>query len=104
MAGVLTLMGNEVLTAYDGDEAIEAAKEFRPEIILMDVGIPRLNGYEAVRRIREQPWGRDARIDEQGRQQSKEAGCDDDLVKPVSFPDLEKLLARFARRVPRRSQ
>ena len=43
-------------------EAVEAAKQFGPEIILMDVGMPRLNGYEAVRRIREQPWGRDAII------------------------------------------
>jgi signal transduction histidine kinase/CheY-like chemotaxis protein len=111
MAGVLKLMGNEVLTAYGGTEAIEAAKEFRPEIILMDVGMPRLNGYEAVRRIREQPWGRDAIIialtgwgQEEDREQSIEAGCDGHLVKPVNFPDLEKLLAKFARNAPGRSR
>ncbi len=57
MARVLKLCGNEVRTAYDGIEAVEAADEFRPEVILMDVGMPRLNGYEATRRIREQPWG-----------------------------------------------
>ena len=58
MARVLKLLGNEVRTAHDGVEAVEAAEEFRPEVILMDVGMPRLNGYEATRRIREQPWGR----------------------------------------------
>ncbi len=55
MARVLKLRGNEVRTAHDGIEAVEAAEEFRPEVILMDVGMPRLNGYEATRRIREQP-------------------------------------------------
>ena len=60
MARLLKLLGNEVRTAHDGLEAVEAAEEFRPEVILMDVGMPRLNGYEAARRIREQPWGRDA--------------------------------------------
>ena len=57
MARVLKLLGNEVRTAHDGIEAVEAAEEFRPEVILMDVGMPRLNGYEATRRIREQPGG-----------------------------------------------
>ena len=54
---MLELLGNEVRTAHDGVEAVEAAEQFRPEVILMDVGMPRLNGYEATRRIREQPWG-----------------------------------------------
>ena len=57
MAMMLKLMGNEVRTAHDGFEAVEAAERFRPQVILMDVGMPRLNGYEATRRIREQPWG-----------------------------------------------
>ena len=55
---LLELLGNEVRTAHDGLEAVQAAEAFRPEVILMDVGMPRLNGYEATRRIREQPWGR----------------------------------------------
>ena len=80
-------------------EAVEAAEEFRPEVILMDVGMPRLNGYEATRRIREQPWGRGVIIialtgwgQEGDRVQSREAGCDGHLVKPVDIHDLEKLL------------
>ena len=48
--------------AHDGLEAVEVAEEFRPEVILMDVGMPRLNGYEATRRIRERPWGRSVTI------------------------------------------
>ena len=57
MARMLRLLGNEVRTAHDGLEAVEAADEFRPEVILMDVGMPRLNGYDATRRIREQAVG-----------------------------------------------
>ena len=54
---MLELMGNEVRTAHDGLEAVEAAEAFRPDVILLDIGLPKLNGYEACRRIREQPWG-----------------------------------------------
>jgi PAS domain S-box-containing protein len=99
MARVLELRGHEVRTAHDGLEAIKAAGEFQPEVILMDVGMPRLNGYEASRRIREQPWGQSVVIialtgwgQEGDRVQSREAGCDGHLVKPVDFRDLEELL------------
>jgi CheY-like chemotaxis protein len=100
LAMMLRLTGNEVRTAHDGIEAIEVAEAFRPGAILMDVGMPRLNGYEATRRIRERPWGRSVTIialtgwgQEGDRLQSREAGCNGHLVKPVSLPDLEKLLA-----------
>jgi CheY-like chemotaxis protein len=102
MARVLKLLGNSVRTAHDGIEALEAADEFRPEIILMDVGMPRLNGYEATRRIRERPWGRSVTIialtgwgQDGDRLQSREAGCDGHLVKPVSLHDLETLLTEL---------
>ena len=52
MAEMLALLGHEVRTAHDGVEAVEAAERFRPEVVLMDVGMPRLNGFEATRRIR----------------------------------------------------
>src|SRR5262249_9663518 len=51
-------VGNEARTAHDGQEAVEAAASFRPGLILMDIGMPRLNGYDACRRIRGEPWGR----------------------------------------------
>jgi len=102
MATLLKLLGNEVRTAHDGIEAVEAAEKFRPRVILMDVGMPRVDGYEATRRIREQPWGGPIIIialtgwgQEGDRALSKAAGCDGHLVKPVSLPDLEKLLTEL---------
>jgi PAS domain S-box-containing protein len=102
MAMMLRLMGNEVRTAHDGVEAVEAALVFRPQVILMDVGMPRLNGYDATQRIRQQPWGRGAIIialtgwgQDVDRAQSKAAGCNGHLVKPVNLPDLEKLLGEL---------
>ena len=103
MARLLKLMGNETRSAHDGLEAVEVAEEFRPEVILMDMGMPRLNGYEATRRIREQEWGRDIVIiamtgwgQDRDRELSKKAGCSGHLVKPVNFPDLESLLANLS--------
>ncbi len=102
MAMMLRLMGNEVRTAHDGIEAVEAAEEFRPKAILMDLGMPKLNGYDATQRIREQPWGRDMMIiamtgwgQEADRTQSHEAGCNGHLVKPVNPSHLENLLTEL---------
>jgi PAS domain S-box-containing protein len=102
MAMMLKLLGNDVITAHDGIEAVAAAEKFRPGVILMDVGMPRLNGYEATSRIREQPWGQAAIIialtgwgQEGDRALSKAAGCDSHLVKPVKLSDLDKLLTEL---------
>jgi PAS domain S-box-containing protein len=102
MAMMLQLLGDEVRTAHDGIEAVELAGQFRPQVILMDIGMPKLNGYEAAQRIREQPWGRGTTIialtgwgQEADRLRSKEAGCDGHLVKPVNLPDLEELLVEL---------
>jgi signal transduction histidine kinase len=101
LAMMLRLMGDEVRTAHDGVEAIEVAEQFRPEVILMDVGLPRLNGLDATRRIREQKWGRDIAIialtgwgQDGDRERSREAGCNGHLVKPVDLSDLEKALTK----------
>jgi PAS domain S-box-containing protein len=102
MATLLKLLGNEVSTAHDGVEAVQAAEQFRPEVVLMDVGMPNLNGYEATRRIREQPWGRGMMVialtgwgQEGDKTRSQEAGCDGHLVKPVNLSDLEELLTEL---------
>ena len=58
LAMMLELAGHEVALAHDGFEAVERAAQFRPEVILMDVGMPRLNGLDATRRIRQEPWGK----------------------------------------------
>jgi CheY-like chemotaxis protein/two-component sensor histidine kinase len=99
LAMSLRLTGNDVVTAHDGVEAVKEAERFRPELILMDIGMPNLNGLEATRRIRQQPWGRDVLIialtgwgNEGDRDKSREAGCNGHLVKPVNYQDLERLL------------
>ncbi|MGC4002230.1 MAG: response regulator [Pirellulales bacterium] len=90
---------NETRTAYDGEEAIEISESFRPDVILLDIGLPRLNGYETCRRIRALPYGSKTTIiaqtgwdQEDDRQRTREAGFDHHLVKPVNISELMKLL------------
>ena len=106
LAMMLRLMDNDVRTANDGVAAVETAEQFRPEIILMDVGMPRLNGLDATRRIREQPWAKGTVIialtgwgQENDRDRSREAGCDGHLVKPVNLSDLDLVLLQTQRKV-----
>ena len=100
---LLELSGNEMHAAHDGLEAVEAAGTFRPHVVLLDIGLPKLNGYEAARQIREQPWGKDMVLvaltgwgQEEARQKSRDAGFNGHLTKPVDFLSLEKLIAGFA--------
>jgi len=102
LAMMLEIMGNEVRTAVDGQEAVETAESFRPTVILLDIGMPRLNGYDACRRIREQPWSHGVFLvaltgwgQDEDKRRSKEAGFDHHLVKPVEPAALEKLLAKL---------
>ncbi len=102
LAMMLRLTGNKVQTANDGVAAVAKAEAFQPEIILMDVGMPRLNGLDATRKIRARDWGRGMTIialtgwgQEGDRERSREAGCDGHLVKPVNLEDLQKLLAEL---------
>jgi CheY-like chemotaxis protein len=100
MARMLKLMANDVHTAHSGREALSAAESFRPELILMDVGMPDVDGYDTTRRIREQPWGKHIAVyaltgwgQEADRLKSQEAGCNGHLVKPVNLRDLERVLS-----------
>ncbi|MGV3483653.1 MAG: ATP-binding protein, partial [Planctomycetaceae bacterium] len=97
---MLRIMGNEVQTAHDGLQGCELASSFRPHLILMDIGMPRLNGYEACRRIREQPWGQSMKLvaltgwgQNDDKLRSQEAGFDHHLVKPVEPATLCELLS-----------
>src|SRR4051812_11687052 len=105
LAAFLRLLGHRVEMAHDGFEAVTLAGQFRPEVILMDVGMPKLNGYGATQRIREQPWGRNILIialtgwgQETDRERSQEARCDGHLVKPVDLGVLSKMLDQYAKR------
>ncbi|HWB09821.1 MAG TPA: PAS domain S-box protein [Pirellulales bacterium] len=96
---MLKLMGNEVRTAHDGLAALEAAEHFRPDFILLDIGLPKLNGYETCRRIRAEGWSRNMVIvaltgwgQEEDRRRSQEAGFDHHLVKPVDIAVLRILM------------
>jgi len=100
LATVLNLGGHETHIAHDGFEAIRAAERIRPDALLLDIGLPRLDGYEVCRRIREQPWGQDLVVvaltgwgQDEDRVRSKEAGFDAHLVKPVDDEVLMNLLA-----------
>lgn len=99
LAMLLKITGNELQTAHDGQEAVTKAEQFRPEVILLDLGMPIMDGYEACRAIRLQPWGRPMKIialtgwgQESDRRQSREAGFDAHLVKPVEHAVLVKTL------------
>jgi CheY-like chemotaxis protein len=105
LAMMLRLAGHEVHTAHDGQEAVEAAAWFRPEVVLLDIGMPRLNGYDACRRIREEAWGKGIVLaaltgwgQEEDKFRSREAGFDEHLTKPVEPAALEKILAGLATR------
>ncbi|HVX13982.1 MAG TPA: ATP-binding protein [Pirellulales bacterium] len=100
LALLLRMAGNETHLANDGYEALAVAERVQPDVILLDIGLPNLNGYDVCRRIREQPWGQDIFIaaltgwgQEEDRQRSREAGFDEHLVKPVNHAALMKLLA-----------
>lgn len=95
----LRMMGHDVETAHDGLEAMGAATAFRPDVILLDIGLPKLDGYQVARRIREQDGGADIVLvaltgwgQEEDRERSREAGFDLHLTKPVDFKAIQKLL------------
>jgi CheY-like chemotaxis protein len=102
LALLLSMLGHETRTASDGAEAVKVAAEFRPEIAFLDIGMPRLNGYEAARQIRESPTGRHAVLvaltgwgQAEDRIRSSNAGFDAHLVKPVDFAEVRQILERF---------
>lgn len=97
---LLQLTGYEVKMAHDGLEAVEAAAKLLPQVVLLDIGMPNLNGYDAARHIRQQAWGKDMVLialtgwgQEQDRERTREAGFDAHLLKPVDHDALIKLLA-----------
>jgi CheY-like chemotaxis protein len=101
MAKLLELLGHEVLVARDGPQAIAAALTWRPEFIMLDIGLPAVDGYAVAARLRQEEVCRDTIIiavtgygQEDDRRRSREAGIDHHLLKPVSADVLLPLLSR----------
>ncbi len=103
LAELLRLDGNEVEIAHDGLEALEVAATFCPAVVLLDVAMPKLNGYDTARKIREQPWGKNIILiavtgwgQGRDRERSHEAGFDAHLTKPVDYPGLVRIMAELS--------
>ena len=101
---LLELKGHEVQQAYNGENAVQLAEEFRPQMVLLDLGMPKMNGYEACRQIRNHAWGAQMTLiavtgwgQEDDRRKSTDAGFDGHLVKPVDPATLEELSMRHSR-------
>ncbi|MHB1037730.1 MAG: response regulator [Pirellulales bacterium] len=102
LAMVLRLPGHDVRVAYNGPAALETARAFRPQIVLLDIGLPRMNGYEVARRLREQAGAEKIVLvaltgygQEEDCRRSHEAGFDHHMVKPPDPEELLNLLARI---------
>ena len=105
LALLLRLAGQDVRTAYDGAAALTAAKEFRPDLVLLDIGMPGMDGYQVAQRLRKELNFRDQVLvaltgwgQEEDRRRSEEAGFDRHLVKPVETSVLMELLRELGRR------
>jgi CheY-like chemotaxis protein len=98
LARMLQMMGHEVRTANDGAEAIDVADAFKPDLVLLDIGMPKVNGYEACRKMKEKPWTGSTIFvaltgwgQDEDKRKSREAGFDQHLTKPVDYSTLEKV-------------
>jgi CheY-like chemotaxis protein/two-component sensor histidine kinase len=99
LAMLLEITGNKTYMAHDGVEAVEAIEQHRPDVVLLDIGLPRMDGHEVCRHVRAQPWGKDILVialtgwgQEDDRRKSREAGFNGHLVKPVDYDQLLELL------------
>ena len=99
LAVMLRLSGHEVQVAHDGPAALSAAERARPDLVLLDIGMPGMSGLEVARRLRALPWGRAVLLvaqtgwgQEEDRQRAREAGFDLHLTKPIDHAALMKLM------------
>lgn len=99
LAMLLEGYGHEVRTSYDGQEGVRAARTFRPDLVFMDIGLPGLNGYDAARAIRSEPWSDRVTLvaltgwgQDEDRRKSRDAGFDHHLVKPIDLGDVQQVL------------
>ena len=100
LASLLRMSGNEVHTAHDGEDAVDRAEKLRPDVVILDIGLPKLNGYDACRRIRAHPWGCNMVLvaltgwgQQEDRRRALDAGFDHHMVKPVNYEKLARVLS-----------
>jgi CheY-like chemotaxis protein len=100
LAMILRLGGHETASVYTAADALSRATAFKPDVVLLDIGLPGMDGYEVAQQMRELPGLRDIRLvavtgygRSEDRLRAREAGFDDHLVKPVEFTALERTLA-----------
>jgi CheY-like chemotaxis protein len=100
LAMLTSMGGHEVRTAYDGEEAVRFAESFRPHVVVLDIGMDKMNGYEACRCIRQQPWGKNMLLiavtgwgQEEDRKRALATGFDEHMVKPIDPAALMRFLA-----------
>jgi CheY-like chemotaxis protein len=108
LAMLLEMGGHDVRVVNDGRSALSVAHSFRPDAVLLDIGMPQLNGYDVARALRKQPWGNGLTLialtgwgQDGDRQQAVDAGFDHHLTKPVHPDALDMLLSTSA---PRRGE
>lgn len=101
MSMILKKQGHEVQVAHNGEEALDLGKGFAPQVVIMDIGMPKMNGYEACALMRKTTWGRTARIvalsgwgQNEDKARSEEAGFDEHFVKPVSSSMLREMVSK----------
>jgi PAS domain S-box-containing protein len=104
LATLLSLDGHEIRVANDGEQALAEAERFRPQVALLDIGMPKKNGYEVARAIRDAPWGRDILLvavtgwgQTEDKRRAKEAGFDRHFTKPLDLDALSAFLAQALR-------
>lgn len=105
LAAMFEMLGHEARVAFDGVAAVEAAASYKPDVVLLDIGLPKMSGLAAARKIREQDGGRAIYLiavtgwgDEKDKRRSAEAGFDLHLVKPIDPVALENVLAQQQRK------
>lgn len=101
LAALLGIYGYVAYVAYSGLEALAVGEVVQPQFVILDIAMPRMDGYEAARQMRERPWGRQARLvaltawdDDDTRRSARQAGMELYFAKPVVFDELMGILAR----------
>jgi CheY-like chemotaxis protein len=102
---LLEMSGHEVMVAHDGEEALRIARQATPDVMILDIGMPRLTGDQVARAVRSEPWGQRVFLvavtgwgEPEDKERASAAGFDHHLTKPVEVDELEKLLGDFAAR------